>query len=349
MRFVYVIGGQQRAPRAALDDDPNWYSYQRGLILRVDLDTGDADICAEYQSPPEACASGDPVLFKSGTAVGDRLFVCTQTEILVYTIPEFERIGYVSLPCFNDVHHVYPTPRHTLLVANSGLEMVLEVTLDGEIRREWNVLGEDPWAGFSRAIDYRKGVSTKPHRAHPNFVTMIGDDIWVTRFEKRDALCLTDRRRIDIGIERVHDGIVHHGRMYFTTVNGHIVIANPDTQCVERVIDLTGMAEQHTLVGWCRSLMLDEERVWVGFSRIRPTRFRETLSWIRTGFSKSLPTHIACFDLHRRRQLALIDLEQHGLNAVFGIYPETQPDSSSWNPSMRITETHDVADLAASK
>lgn len=325
MRYAYVVGGQQRSPRSLLDDDPNWYSYQKGLILRVDLRTGDAEQCAEYRSPPEACASGDPVLFKSGTIRDDRLYVCTQTEVLVYALPRFTRVGYISLPCFNDVHHVYPTATNTLLIANSGLEMVLEVTHDGHVLREWNVLGEEPWAGFSRSIDYRKGVSTKPHRAHPNFVSVVGNEIWATRFEKRDALCLTDpRRHIDIGIERVHDGLIEQGKMFFTTVNGHIIVADPTTLRVEQVIDLNSMAEPNVLLGWCRSLLLDGDRIWVGFSRIRPTRFRDALSWVRTGFNRSLPTHIACFDLRTRQQLAMINLEQYDLNAVFSILPATQ-------------------------
>src|SRR3712207_7605868 len=43
----------------------DWYEYQKGLILRVDLETGAVERCVEYVSPPEACAERDPViLFK---------------------------------------------------------------------------------------------------------------------------------------------------------------------------------------------------------------------------------------------------------------------------------------------
>src|SRR5690606_8145675 len=33
---LYVVGGQQRAPRSVLDNDQQWYNYQKGLILYVD-------------------------------------------------------------------------------------------------------------------------------------------------------------------------------------------------------------------------------------------------------------------------------------------------------------------------
>lgn len=322
MRSLYVVGGQQRSPRSVLNDDQNWYEYQKGIILQVDLETQAVETRVKYVSPPEVCANGDAVLFKAGTLCNNNLYVCTQTEVLTYTVPNFTQVGYVSLPSFNDVHHVRPTPEGNLLIANSGLEMVLEVTPDGQVLREWNVLGEDPWARFSKKIDYRKGVSTKPHKAHPNYVFYVGEDVWATRFEQRDAICLTrPERRIHIGTERVHDGVVYGDFIYFTTVNGNVVIVNSSTLKTEEVVDLNTMSEEGTLLGWCRSVFLDKERAWIGFSRIRPTKFRDTLSWVRLGFNRSLPTHIACYDLQRKRHLTDIDLEAHGLNAVFSIFP----------------------------
>jgi hypothetical protein len=168
-------------------DDQNWYEYKKGVILLVDSQTGIADSCIEYVSPSDTHAPRDPILFKSGTLHENRLYVCTQTEVLVYDLPSFTRVGYVSLPCFNDVHHVRPTPEGHLLIANSGLEMVLEVTLSGDVLRAWNVLGQDPWANFSREVDYRKGINLKPHQAHPNYVFYLDGEIWTTRFEQRDA------------------------------------------------------------------------------------------------------------------------------------------------------------------
>lgn len=320
MTDLYITGGRQSLSRPLLTGGQEWYCYEAGIILHVDTETGHVETCVEYVSPSGTCAPGDPILFKAGAVYDGRLYVCTQTEILIYALPEFKKVGYVSLPCFNDVHHVRPTPDGNLLVANSGLEMVLEIEPSGRLRREWNVLGEDPWERFSKETDYRQGVNLKPHRAHPNHVFYIGDDIWATRFEQKDALCLTrPGRRLDIGIERVHDGVIHGGRVYLTTVNGHLVIANPDTLTIEETVNLNTLHPENNLLGWCRGLLPDRDKVWIGYSRIRPTKFREAVSWVRNGFSQALPTHIACYDLARKNCLIEINLEDHGLHAVFSI------------------------------
>ena len=95
------------------------------------------------------CADEDPaILFKCGTLDGDRLYVSTQTEVLVYSVPDFTLDAYVSLPCFNDVPIMLrPSRDGHLLVANSGLDMVLEITSDGEFLRLWNTLGEESGRG----------------------------------------------------------------------------------------------------------------------------------------------------------------------------------------------------------
>ena len=320
---LYVIGGQQRGlrPMAAVVQD--WYEYERGLIVRVDPARREASTVLSYISPPEACPPEDPaVLFKSGTLEDGRLYVCTQTEVLVYQPPAFDLVAYISLPQFNDLHHVRPTPHGTLLVANTGLDMVMEVTLGGEIVGEWDVLGETPWSRFSPDVDYRRIPTTKPHRAHPNHVFYVDGEVWTTRFEQRDAICLTrPGSRIEIGLERPHDGVARDGLIYFTTVDGKLVVVDTHRLEVVETIDLAAMHEPDTLLGWCRGIMLDGDRVWVGFSRIRPTKFRENVGWVLRGFKRDFGTHIGCYDLRARRCLDQILMEPFGLSAIFGIYP----------------------------
>src|SRR5437660_260069 len=110
MQHLYVVGGQQREGRPLLAT-PSWYEYHKGLVLDVEVGTGRAVTCLEYVSPPEVRAEGTPpILFKCASLEGDRLYLCTHSEVLIYSVPTFERVGYVTLPCFNDLHHVRPTP-----------------------------------------------------------------------------------------------------------------------------------------------------------------------------------------------------------------------------------------------
>jgi hypothetical protein len=325
-RRLYVCGGQQRSLRGLRADMDSWYEYQRGLILDVDTTSGTATTVVDYGSPPEVCPPHNPaVLFKSGTLVGDRLYVTTQTEVLVYGVPSFERVAYITLPLFNDVHHVRPTARGTLLVANTGLDMVLELDTDGEILQLWNVLGEDPWERFSRDVDYRLVPTTKPHLAHPNHVFEIDGEPWATRFQQRDAISLVDPgRRIDIGLQRLHDGVVSGEHVYFTTVDGKVAIADTRTLKVVETIDLTDAHPQNMLLGWTRGLFVDGDHLWVGFSRIRPTKIRENVGWVVRGLRRDFGTHIGCYDLRTRRSLAQIAVEPFGLSAIFGIFPAAE-------------------------
>jgi hypothetical protein len=326
-RRFYVCGGRQRVGAYLRR---KWEQYGEAVILRVDAERGTGEVVVAYVSPPEAIpAEGSPsIVFKAGSLAGDRFYACTQTEVLTYRLPGFEREGYLSLPSFNDLHHVLPRREGTLLVVSTGLDLVLEVDGGGEVRREWDALGGDTWARFDRTVDYRRVPSTKPHASHPNFAFEARGEIWVTRFEQRDAVCLTrPGRRIDIGVERPHDGVVVGDRAYFTTVDGHVAVADLASERLVRLIDLNSIAGARLALGWCRGLWpLAEAEVVVGFSRLRPTQFRENVRWVkhRLGLRAtpgSLPTRLVAFDLAGQRLLWELNLEDLGLNAVFSIHP----------------------------
>ncbi len=321
MKSLLVTGGQQRAVRSQLMRTEDWCEYHKGVILNIEPLTGTCLREIHYLSRPEATSAERPqILFKAGIIEDDRLYVCTQTEVMIYLLPQFELLNYISLPCFNDVHHVRPLPDGNLLVANTGLDMVVLITNDGCVLREWNVIGDDPWARFSKEIDYRKGIDTKPLAAHPNYVFCVEDDIWATRFHLKDAVCLTQPgRRIAIDVGLPHDGIVHDDLIYFTTVNAYVVIANPRTLKIEDVINLNSIHGPEIQLGWCRSLYIEDGNTWVGFSRLRSTRFRENVKWVIQGCKKVLPSRIARYDLKARECRQEIDLEQFGLNAVYSI------------------------------
>lgn len=318
---LYVMGGRQRTPRPLTAGNGNWNGYDEGVILRIKPSMEEWQECVSYVPPSDVYSpENSAVTFQAGYLKDDVLYVCTQTEVLLYRLPNFEQIGYLSLPFFNDLHHVRPTPSGTLLIANAGLELVLEMTLEGKILNAWNVLGEEPWQ-LSSATDFRK-VSTKPHHSHPNYLFYIDSEPWATRFHQGDAICLTHPDRcIQVSQERIHDGVVCDGKVYFTSVNGWIYIADTSTLKVEQSINLQDMHPDGTLLGWCRSVFVDGDKLWVGFSRIRPTKWRENVTWVARGFKHVHPTHIACYDLAKRECLVEINLEPMGLNAIYSIFP----------------------------
>ena len=293
---LYLTGGRQKALGRNMQE---WQRHDLALILEIDVDSGALTRRAEWSTPPEACPTEEPsVLFKSASLHGDRLYVCTQTEVLTYAVPGFERVGYVSLPCFNDVHRVIANHRGNLVVANTGLDMVVEFTPDGRIVHEWGVLGQDPWERFSRDVDYRRVPTTKPHSSHPNFVFEVNDELWVTRFNQREAVSLSrPGRRIAIDIERPRDGSLLDGEVYFTTVNGHVVVGDPDD---------------------CRDLAV------VGFSGIRPTKQGANVGWVKRGTGKlrslrSAQTHVTLFDLTAGQVVLEREVENEDMNVAFGI------------------------------
>ena len=319
---LYVVGGQARSTIFRKLDE--WHSCRKAVVIQIAPESGRVGRGVEYVSLPEVCADDSAaVLFKSASLHGNRLYTCTSTEVLVYELPEFRLAHYVSHPCFNDLHHVCPTPEGTLLVAVTGLDLVVEITVQGKILREWNVLGEDPWQRFSRDTDYRRVLTTKPHLSHPNHVFYLDDEIWVTRFKQRDAISLSPPgRRIDIALQLPHDGLVTDDSIYFTTVDGHIVRAGRESLKVEQVFDLNQVdGSDQQVRGWCRGLLpVSKTRFWVGFSYLRPTKFRENLSWITNGHTRAQKhSHIALFDMEQNRCIQEIPLERHGIDVIFSL------------------------------
>lgn len=99
-------------------------------------------------------------------------------------------------------------------------------------------------------MDYRKVFTTKPHQSHPNFVFHIGKNIWTTRCLQKDAICLTrPNQQIQIGGEKVHDGIVFGGSIYFTQVNGQVVTVDIHTLRVKKVFNLNNCTNTSNNLG----------------------------------------------------------------------------------------------------
>jgi hypothetical protein len=321
---LWVVGGEQRVQ---FSQPKEWAQYRKALVVQV-VD-GRPERVLEYESPPEHRPDETPSLvFKAATFAGDTAWLCTQTEVLVCDLPGFRIRRVISLPCFNDLHHVAPAPDGRLFVAVTGLDAVAELSPEGELLRLVSVLGGSPWDRFSPEVDYRKVPTTKPHRSHPNFVFFLDGRPWVTRFNQRDAVPLDGadgRPPFDVGSEEgIHDGHVAGDEIFFTTVSGCVVRFDLATGR-KATFDLNVPDEERPL-GWCRGLLpAGDGQAWIGFSRIRYTTLRRNLSWIRHGFRETehhreRPTRISLYDLEHGALRREIDLEGVDMGAVFSIH-----------------------------
>lgn len=328
MSQIYVVGGELH-PDAA--QRLEWQENSAAVIVRFDSDERRPEVAYRYVSPPEVCVDEKhSITFKAATLAGDRFYACTTTEAMVLSATDFETVAYITHPWFNDVHHAAPTPDGNIVVVSTGLDMAFEMTLDGEIVAEHPALPGDAWARFDRSADYRKVPSTKPHQSHPNFAFYLDDKLWLSRFKQRDAVRAgAFDERLPVDVQGLHDGIVLGGgeRVAFTTVDGHIVVCDvPSCSRIaaHRLLDWTPLGGYS--LGWCRGLaFLDDRRALVGFSRLRPTKWKENLKWVanRAGLVDEIgpsPTRVALYDLEAGAMLWELDLEPAGLGTVFSIH-----------------------------
>ena len=332
MQPLYLVGGEQKDDLTGRDE---WHRHRVGVIIRLDPETRTASRVLEYQSPAEFCPDDDPsFLLKAATLHEDTMFACSATEVLVYDFPSMQLRQRISHPCFNDLHHVTSGLGGKLYVASTGLDQVVEMTADGDITRQWCVLEDkDVWHRHSPEVDYRKVPTTKPHDAHPNYVFFLDGEVWATRCKQRDAVCLTaPGQRIETGSDNpIHDGVVTEDSIWFTQVDAHVVRVDRDSLQVTERHDLSKMMSGLRRPGWCRGLhIVDDEHVLVGFSRLRPTKWKTNVGWLKLNELRwlyRLPARIGLFNLKEQRAVWEIELQDFGLTTVFSIHPEPKPEA----------------------
>lgn len=323
MPRYYLSGGRQRVSRFVRREE--WTSFESAVLLELDTDTGEARSILEYQGAADRVPETDPShIFKTAAWDGDRLLLCTQTEVLVFDPRQCKIERTISHPCFNDVHHVARIGGR-LHVVSTGLDAVFVLDENDAICAEFSATDHDIWERFDRNTDYRRVATTKPHGAHPNFVFETEASAWVTRFEQRDAIRLDGKLPgIKVGDAPIHDGVPVGDSVWFTSVPGSVIRADPRTGQRIATYDLNTFPRPSAEpLGWCRGILVEPERTLVGFSRLRPTLFKQNLSWLRTAVNRPepSPTRVTAYDLEGRRELATWALEPFGMSAIFGILP----------------------------
>jgi len=322
MSKFLITGGLQRPNAKKLGEGRR---YHCGKLLLADFERKTVDSILSFDKPNEAYPEDTPnILFTAASLVDGVLYLCSETEIFVYSYPEMKLLKRVSYPFFQNVHHVTRIGDEVVVVS-TGLDLVVGLDKDS-LEPVWyrHALGRDPWHRFSSDIDYRKVHSTKPHDSHPNYVFFMNEELWVTRFRQSDAVCLSDmNKRINIGAERIHDGHVMGDFVYFTAVDGMVVIANRHTLKVEERIDLNLIENQPCPLGWCRGLAIVDDLAYVGFSRIRETPIKENVLWALrlAGQKRALATRICIYNLRTSRKVGELTMPSNATQVIYSIIP----------------------------
>ena len=325
---LLLSGGISRAFGTVLG---HGHRSKYGQLALLDLGNKQLKTLIKHTTPAEYCADVLPsVCFQSASLERNRLYLCSPTQVFVYEYPSLELILEINHPYFNDLHHVARIGDVTY-VASTGIDAVLGFDDNGELIEARHVMGMDLWYRRPSNIDYRKIASTKPHDSHPNFVFSIDNDIWVTRFEQKDAINLNNAsEKIIIDVERPHDGHVVGSYIYFTTVNGCVVIADRVTKEVSEVIDLNAIDSRGRALGWWRGLAIIDNYAFVGFSRLRTTTIEKNLRWLKSVVGNTrtlvdaLPARVALYDLTKRELLDEFNFHEEDMNTIFSIIPVTE-------------------------
>lgn len=316
---LLLAGGLQRRNARELSSGQK---HERGCLLVLDTASGRFQVALEYRSRPEHRPPDLPEIRFTAVDPGDGdVLAPTSTELVLVSAGDWEPRDVVSLPCFNDVHHAR---RHggEILVANTGLDEV--VVLDARSRRvERRVyLGHTPFAQrFDDDVDYRRLNTTGRHEIHPNHVCVLDGDVFVSGGFEGSVIPLDEPgARFRISERVIHDGVSRDGALWFTSVDGWILVVDPHAGRVIERFDLNGMDPQGGGLGWCRGLCLDGGVAYVGFSAIRPTANERLVSWVNQRVGRGEPprrSRIAAFDLPAGRLLDEYPLPTGRMSDVF--------------------------------
>lgn len=298
--------------------------FDRAFLVLTDSETGIVQKELIYRSKPNHAPPDTAMIFKMGTIHKGEIILPTNTEIVFIDAETFSVRQAISHKTFTDLHQVTISDG-LLYIANTGMEMVQVADMDGNIIKEYHLTPAPTWKNYETGTDFRFVGSTKPHFIHVNYVFFIEGEPWCTRMLMRDAVSLHDpSKRIDLNVSegKPHDGLVSGSLIYFTLTDGHVVIADTNTCRVEEVINLNEISRKNEQLGWCRGLEVRGDDLFVGFTQIRKSKFREYGSWI-VHKEETLPARVAHYSLSKKKLInewpigskgaAIFSIERFGL------------------------------------
>ena len=308
-------------PRKDITDESigrEGYMFVGARIEILDWDTKECIRTIEYTPPREHLGEGCSVRFTGGCPYKGKWYQTSGTELIVYNVKDWSVEKVFSHPSFHDLHGVAVVDDEIVIV-NTGLDMLQFLSAEGEIVREVNLASVPTWERFDRDTDYRCVISTKPHEIHPNHALQIDGQWWVTRALQRDAINLRNPRdRFDIGVGNPHDGIIRGDHIFFTTTNANLVIAEVATRKVEEIIDLNQFNPRGSRIGWCRGLEVVGDEAYIGFTRVRHSKWSEVFRTARNMLRGSKrKSHIERINFKQKELVDWYDYETDESSALF--------------------------------
>jgi hypothetical protein len=302
---LIICGGKE-----SLQTDRN---YEHAVAINIEVKNGEATLInrCEYQTPETSVSPNTDLTFKSSSIYQNTLITVTETEIVELSLKDLTVETVVSHPSFNDLHHVFKH-EDSYTVANTGLDSVSIYTPSQDHIEHLSTVKTKNKSRLNPEIDYRKVSSTKPHFTHPNYLFKLNDELWVTRCDTMDAISLSSNKRLDIGSNLVHDGVIFKNSIYFTCVDGQIRIFDTQSLLLKHAIDLREFVSN--LNGWCRGILpISTNLVVVGISKFRRSK-RISLSTNQTC------ARLLLIDIFKREVQWDIDVSDLGIDAIFGIH-----------------------------
>lgn len=250
---------------------------------------------------------------------GQTIHTCSHSEIVEIDYATFDVKDVFTHPVFNDLHHVRVFNGSKYFVS-TGVDHVGELRGDNSIHLHPVIL-DDKLPSVNGGKDYRS-LDTKPHVSHPNFIFEINGEKWVTRFKQKDAVKLSDlNERMPIGDEAPHDGIVYENNVFFTTVDGKVVIVDGTSRDKLGEYDINEIVNVPKL-GWCRGIEVFNNMAYVGFTAFRKTKHRENVRWLTNTWEKvrgTNPGRIVKFDFQNQKVVDEMIFSVEELSVIFSI------------------------------
>ena len=312
-----------------------WQRCNIAVLLIVDIETKKIETIFEYNIDSNNInyySEKSGILFKSFYRLSNnRLLLCTNTELLEFSISDRKIIKRITHSLMNDVHHaIFYSNKY--YIANTGRDSVLILDKHGKMIDEIELIDhldsvkEKNISDRFGDVDYRLIPSTKPHLIHPNHIVEINNQVWVTRFMQKDIFNIKTSETISIDVGNPHDGINTEFGILTTTTNGNLHIVKNDSNIIIPIYKCENYTKYYSdlEMGWMRGVCpVSEEFFWLGFSVLRPTKSVEFLiefknKILNKNFNKSAPTRIDLYSIYSKKIIESIVLENY-IDLVYSI------------------------------